>query len=335
MDSLVVRQRFEEQTESLTEFYGCEPELIVHDLHPDYYTTRWAEEQPLPKMGVQHHQAHIAGGMLEQGWLDRTVLGVAYDGTGYGTDGTIWGGEFLITSATSFERVAHLRPFQLPGGEVAVRRPWRVALSIFQDALGSDKALELLNPMIDGRPATQLARLLERGRAGVVTTSAGRLFDGVAAVLLSVPEATYEGELAIRLEAISQEAATGRYAFPLTRYGGMISLDWRPMLVQIAEEFTRGIPCGEIAMRFHRSLAEGISQIVRQFADLPVVFSGGCFQNRLLTELIQDTLADHPQPLGWPGVIPPNDGGLAAGQLAIAAARLAEQRSKRSDLSCA
>lgn len=334
MDSLAARQRFEEQTKALTELYSCGPELIVHDFHPDYFTTRWAEEQPLPTMSVQHHHAHIAGGMLEQGWFDRTVLGVAFDGTGYGADGTIWGGEFLIASATMFERVGHLRPFQLPGGELSVRQPWRVALSIFQDALGSEKALEMLNHIRDGRESTQLARLLERGRAGTVTTSAGRLFDGVAALLLSAPLATYEGELAMRLEAISQDAATGRYSFPFTRIGGMISLDWRPMLVEIAGEFTRGVPCGEIAMRFHRSVAEGISQVVKQFNDLPVVFSGGCFQNRLLTELIQDALADHPQPLGWPAVIPPNDGGLAAGQLAIAAARWAGQKSKRSDLSC-
>ncbi len=335
LDSLSGRERFLQQVNSFTELFGCEPQFIVHDLHPDYFTTVWAEQQSQPKVSVQHHHAHVVAGMLEHAWLDRTVLGVAFDGTGYGTDGTIWGGECLISTPTTFQRVAHLRPFALPGGEMAVRQPWRIALSLLTDAVGSAKAIELLHDFVDPGQLKPLATLVERGRSGPIATSAGRLFDGVSALLLSQSSASYEGELAMRLESICNESIIGSYLIPLREHEQAIWLDWQPLLLEIVEELFRGVEVGAIAMRFHRGLAQGIASVAQRFQTLPVVLSGGCFQNRLLTRLVQEELAGHPQPLGLPGLIPCNDGGLAAGQLAIAAAQLADPKFERGQLPCA
>ncbi len=379
LDSLAARERFVSHTKSLIKLYGTEPEVIVHDLHPDYFTTRWAAEQPQPTIAVQHHHAHVVSGMLEHGWLDRTVLGVAFDGTGYGTDGTVWGGEFLVATATGFQRVAHLRPFVLPGGELAVRQPWRVALSMLTDAAGSATTIELLDRQADQVQLESLAKLVERRRSGPVTTSAGRLFDGVSALLLSLADASFAGEPAMRLEAVCDVSDLLSYSIPITvcredassnneqgRLGlsaanpqfntlwglaaldpshpiaqrladlanNTLQLDWRPMLVQIVADLDHGVDVGAIAMRFHRSMAGAIVRVVREFVDLPIVLSGGCFQNRVLTDLVGEQLADHSQLVGFPGVIPPNDGGLAAGQLAIAAARLEETQSNLGAAAC-
>ncbi len=322
LNSLAARERFADQARSLRDFYGCEPEFIVHDLHPDYFTTRWAAEQQLPTIAVQHHHAHVASGMLEQNWLDRTVLGVAFDGTGYGTDGTIWGGEFLQATATNFQRVGHLRPFALPGGEQAVRHPWRVTLSLLTETFGGAAARELLRERADSKQIEPLTRLVERRRSGPITTSAGRLFDGIAALLLPLEDLSFSGEPAMRLESLCDVSAPGCYAFPIINEQGLLTLDWRPLVSEIVAELGRGTSVGAIAMRFHRSMAGAIAGVARQFAELPVVFSGGCFQNCLLTDLMRAEFINSPQPIGLPSTIPAGDGGLAAGQLAVAAARL-------------
>ncbi len=334
LDSLATRERFVEQVKSLTDLYGSRPEFIVHDLHPDYFTTRWADEQQLPTIAVQHHHAHIASGMLEQDWLDRTVLGIAFDGTGYGTDDTIWGGEFLQATATDFQRVGHLLPFVLPGGELAVRQPWRVALSLLTITFGRSAAVDYLCGCTKHDELAVLARLIERRSAGPETTSAGRLFDGIAAMLLPLDDISFSGEPAMRLESVCDLEAAGQYALPVTEIAGMRTLDWRPLLREIVSEQRRDVPVGTIAMRFHRSLARAVADVARHFEHLPVVFSGGCFQNRLLRELICKEFSNSPQPSGLPGAIPPGDGGLAAGQLAIAAARLAAGRIEREALGC-
>ena len=141
LDGLASRQRYLDQCHDWQELYRCRPQYLIHDLHPEYYSSLWASQQNLPRQRVQHHHAHIAAGMLEHGWLDRLVLGVAWDGTGLGTEGTIWGGEFLLARAGSFERYGHLRAFPLPGGEAAIHEPWRVALAVTAAAIGRDEAL--------------------------------------------------------------------------------------------------------------------------------------------------------------------------------------------------
>ncbi len=305
----------------MCDLYHATPQWLVCDEHPDYFTTRWAAEQGTATIAVQHHHAHVAAGMLERGWLDREVLGVAWDGTGYGPDGTIWGGEFLLATATNYRRVACLRPFVLPGGERAIREPWRVAVSLMFAAAGPEEAARLRFDGVAARQVEQTAGLLHKPPAWPTTSSAGRLFDGVAALALAVTQARFEGEAAMMLEAVCEPTASAEYSLPVVS-GRPAQLDWRPMIRDVLVDRRAGLPPGRIAMRFHRALAAGIAAVVRRFPGYSVVLCGGCFQNKILTELaVQRLPADCP--VAMPGVIPTGDGGLAAGQLAVAAARLA------------
>jgi hydrogenase maturation protein HypF len=269
----------------------------------------------LPRIAVQHHHAHVAAGQLEHGLLDEPVLGVAFDGTGLGSDGTIWGGEFIAAqSANEFERVAHLRPFLLPGGEAAIREPWRVAVSILQQALGRE-AMRTLDPgAIDCRRIVSLLPLLERPQLNVVTTSAGRLFDAAACLILGISEARFDGESAMQLEDAADPSDRECYPLPLTGEQPR-QLDWRPLFAELWKDCRARVSPAAMAMRFHRTLARGIAEVVIERPGLPVVLGGGVFQNRLLTEFVIAEL-EGTRRVYTPGLIPPNDGGLAAGQLA-------------------
>jgi len=321
LDTVAARQRYVEQLKSLSNLYGIEQSDFVCDQHPDYFTSVWAANQMANVARTQHHHAHIVAGMLEHNWLDREVLGVAFDGTGYGADGTIWGGEFLRATATGFERVGHLRPFCLPGGERAVRDPWRVATALVREAAGEEVAARLQFHTGD---VSALLPVLQRPRLSMTTTSAGRLFDGVAALVLGMEQCVYEGEAAMKLEAACDTSASGQYDMAISTTEPR-QLDWRRLVRQVLSERAAGVSPGAMAMRFHRGLAEAIYRVCRSHSPLPVVLGGGVFQNRVLSELLAARFSDSDQPLGLPGMIPPNDGGLAAGQLAVAAA-LAHRR---------
>jgi hydrogenase maturation protein HypF len=325
LEGVCLQARFVEQCRHLVGLYGTEPELIVNDLHPKYFTTGWARESGKRQFGVQHHHAHVVAGMVEQGWMDREVLGVALDGTGFGSDGTIWGGEFLVTTSADFRRVGRLRPFPLPGAESAIREPWRVAVAMVADAAGPEIAMQLCWP---GRRADQVNSVLAIRndlRFSPITSSAGRLFDAVAALVLLIESTDFEGQAAMWLESACDPLAKGEYDFP-QREAELAELDWRPMIRQLLVDRAAGVSPGTMAMQFHRSLSAAIVTFVRKFAPMPVVLAGGTFQNRVLTELIVEQIGN--QLLGWPGRIPPNDGGLAAGQLAVACAKLTIERSR-------
>jgi hydrogenase maturation protein HypF len=325
LDTLAARERYLEQLDAWQTLYRFRPALLVHDLHPDYFTTQWAAALGVPTLAVQHHHAHVVASMLEHRWLDRTVLGVAWDGAGYGPDGTIWGGEFLVATATEYQRLARLRPFQLPGGDRCAREPWRTAFSLLTQTVGNEAARALLHRSVTNAQARVLLQVLNAtSNASPVTTSAGRLFDAAAYLCLGIDRVEYEGQAAMLLEAATIEGADGEYRFPLVAD----ELDWRPLLQDLLADRCRGERPGLMAFRFHRALASGIASVCRTRPDLPVTLSGGVFQNRVLTELVADKLADHPQPLGLPGVIPVGDGGLAAGQLAIASARLSQHQER-------
>jgi len=259
--------------------------------------------------------------MLENGWLDRTVLGVAFDGTGFGPDGTIWGGEFLPATAATFRRVAHLREFKLPGGEAAIREPWRSAVSLLQQALGSDACHRWFSPRWGDRLAGVMT-VLNRDQFSTTTTSGGRLFDAVASLVLDVDRADFEGAPAMLLEAMADRTDRQVYHLKVTETEPL-QLDWRPLIQELLADREAGVEPGRMSMRFHRGLAAGIAAVCRRFAPHSVVLSGGVFQNRLLTELVVESLADssQPQPVGLHGRIPPNDGGLAAGQLVVGLAQ--------------
>jgi hydrogenase maturation protein HypF len=348
-EALSARERFVEHLEDWQRLYRFEPAQLVHDLHLEYFSTQWSKQQLLPTLAVQHHHAHVVAGMLEHGWLDRRVLGVAWDGTGYGTDGTIWGGEFLevkgvrhlfdgrgstydrgskdkkVPDPLGFQRVARLRPFRLPGGEAAIHEPWRTAVAVCEQLSDPRWVGYRARPSwpeweIEPDRITMIRQIADRPQLSPLTSSAGRLFDAAAALILGATHADFDGQAAMRLEAAADRTATGQYELPLG-VGAPQELDWRPLFVQLLADLERGVDAGTMAMRFHRSLACGIIRVCRELPMLPVVLTGGVFQNRLLTELVAEYWDKSRQPLGLPGVIPPNDGGLAAGQLAIAAAK--------------
>jgi hydrogenase maturation protein HypF len=319
-ESLASRERYLAHLKDWLRLYRLQPAQLVHDMHPEYFSTQWAQKQPLRRLAVQHHHAHVVAGMLEHGWLDRQVLGVAWDGTGYGTDGTIWGGEFLVSSASGFTRVARLRPFSLPGGEAAIHEPWRIAVSVCAQLDRSIKLTQWPGWKVDASKIESVAQIANRGRLSPLTSSAGRLIDAAAALILGIDRADFDGQAAMRLEAAADHGARGWYDFPLSE-GELPELDWRPLFTGLLADHRRGVDAGVMAMRFHRSLAHGITRVCGHWREMPAVLSGGVFQNRLLTELLAEMHSDRSQRLGLPGIIPPNDGGLAAGQLAIAAAK--------------
>jgi len=321
LDSTAARERFLDQLVALQQLYGVNSVPLVCDEHPQFFTTGWAEARAAAVMQVQHHHAHVAAGMLEHDWLDREVLGVSFDGTGYGRDATIWGGEFLRSTATGFQRVGHLRPFPLAGGEQAVRQPLRVATALVFEAAGVERASQLVFESGDSKG---LLAILNRRKFSPRTTSAGRLFDGIAALVLGIEKCQFEGQAAMLLEAACDPLSAGEYTLPI-RAGRSpeqpLELDWRPLVRQVLQDKAADIEPGTMAMRFHRALAAAIVAVCHRSGSLPVVLAGGVFQNRVLVELIAQRYEGR-QPLGLPGLIPPGDGGLAAGQLAVASSQL-------------
>jgi hydrogenase maturation protein HypF len=315
---------------SLERLFDARPELVAADRHPDYRSTQYAASLGLPVVSVQHHHAHVAACAAENG-LEGRVLGVAWDGTGYGTDGTIWGGEFLMADGAGFTRLACLRPFRLPGGDRAVREPRRSALGALHAIAGRDAAA-LLGPAagtFTREERTVLLRALDRGVNAPITTSAGRLFDAAAALAGLADRSSFEGQAAMALEWAADPAAAGVYPFGLDdrarNYeppGGWEApawvVDWGPALRALTADLARGTPVSVVAMRFHRTLAEAIVAVASRGAERRVVLSGGCFQNRLLAELAIAQLRAGGFTPYWHQRVPPNDGGIALGQLAVA-----------------
>jgi hydrogenase maturation protein HypF len=326
---------FEHAVSDLLRLYQARPGILAHDLHPDYASTHWAVEYAadagLHRVAVQHHHAHLAACLAENGAAG-PALGVTWDGTGYGSDRSVWGGEFLLGGASAFRRVAHLHPFLLPGGEAAVREPRRAALALLWEVLGAE-ALERddLEPVrsFDARERTLLSTVLERQLGSPVTTSAGRLFDGIAALIGPWQRSSFEGQAAMGLEFLADPGVAD--AYPVELSGGStqagdpeptpLVLDWRPLLQAILEQQRRGVAPAVIAARFHNALIEAILGVARAVGEPTVALSGGCFQNRRLVEGAASGLEDAGFRVFLHRQVPPNDGGLSLGQVAVAAAR--------------
>lgn len=326
MDGPEARAGFVRATQDLLDLYGCEPELVAHDLHPEYFTTAWAAAHYRP-VGVQHHHAHAVACMAEHGLLDREVIALTWDGTGYGTDGTVWGGEILRARVNGFERVASLLPFPLPGGEAAMRRPNRAAFGLLWvllgDAVAGNTGLLRRLELSQGE-AQVLAGMVRQGVNAPWTSSMGRLFDGVASLLLGAHAVTYEGEAAAWLEAVADRNETGAYSMsqgagsPLAGDPEVPRGDWRPVIRDVLSDLETGIDPGRIAARFHLGLAAWAAAVVASQPPAPVVLTGGCFQNRFLAERTCEALKSAGADVYSHGVVPPGDGGLAVGQLAVA-----------------
>jgi hydrogenase maturation protein HypF len=309
---------FEETLGNLKKLFRVEPRAVAHDLHPQYLSTKYALGLPLPKIAVQHHHAHIASCMAENG-LEGEVIGVALDGTGYGIDGRIWGGEFLLAGYGSFTRRAHFRYVPLAGGDAAVREPWRMALAYLLDTFGEEAP-----GMLRGVPEEHIGvvrRMIATNFNTVQTSSCGRLFDAVAALAGVRREINFEGQAAIELESIADCAEPGRYDFEIGS-GDPWQIDFRPMIAQIAKD--SGAPA--IAARFHNTLAAAIAEtcgrLRRETGNARVCLSGGSFQNLRLLHTTCGLLRGAGLEVYLHARVPTNDGGIALGQAAIAAAAL-------------
>ena len=340
LENLTGLEFFKESLDHLMRTFEIEPETVVHDLHPGYLSTEWAKEwareRGLPLIAVQHHHAHVAGCMAEHGL--REAIGLTLDGTGYGTDGRIWGGEVLIARLDGFERFAHLEYVAMPGGDAAVREPWRMAFAALRAAdfdVESEQIVKLL-----GAQASEvrvLRRMVERGINSPMTSSLGRLFDAVAAVVLNRRVVDYEAQAAIELEGIAvdepdrfeqgdyvpelHEAEEGSGSAAVIRTGKM----WKAVL----EDLWRGVPASRISARFHAGIAEGFINVAGnariESGINQVAMSGGCMHNRRLARLLRVGLEAQGFQVFQHAQVSPGDGGLSYGQVAVAAAMLAKR----------
>ena len=325
---------FERVIADFLELYDANPVAVAHDLHPDYVSTKWARDRAADArlVPVQHHHAHMAACLAENAYHG-AALGVTWDGTGYGLDRTVWGGEYLLGTRSSFRRVAHFLPFRLPGGEAAVREPRRTALALlWQMDRNTERWSESLPPVASFSPTelALLARMLERGVNSPETTSAGRLFDGVAALIGLPLRTTFDGQAAMALEFAADRSVRDGYPVRLTDDGderctGPLVVDWRPLLEAVMDDRRRGSRVGTISARFHEALAEANLLVARAVGERTVALTGGCFQNRLLLQRTVDKLRDAGFEVLLHRQVPPGDGGIGLGQVAVAAARLREE----------
>jgi hydrogenase maturation protein HypF len=324
---------FHEAIEHLQRTLEIRPEIVAYDLHPDYFSTRWAQQQTgVQLVGVQHHHAHIASCMAEN-HLEGRVIGFALDGTGYGTDGNIWGGEVLLASYENFDRAAHLEYVPLPGGAAAIREPWRMAVSYLAHHFGRE-FLKLNIPFVqrlDRGKVELLLRMIEHRVNSPLTSSCGRLFDAVAALIGIRQQVNYEAQAAIELEMAigtagthSAEEKTG-YPIKLAPEGERWIISTQPLFAALLEDLGREVPAGTISQRFHNGLVDGfvkVATLLRERTGLNrVCLSGGTFHNIYLSQRLEARLSEAQFEVFTQKEVPSGDGGLSLGQAMIAAAK--------------
>jgi hydrogenase maturation protein HypF len=316
---------FRSGVEHFERLFAVTPELVAHDMHPDYLSTQYAlEREGVELVAVQHHHAHLAACLAEHGERGPAV-GAIYDGTGYGPDETVWGGELLVGGLEGYARAGRLWPVRLPGGARAIREPWRMACAWLAAATEHDEPgmPASLRATVEPERWRQVAELVRTGVASPQTTSVGRLFDAVSALCGIRPTVNYEGQAAAELEAIADSAERGSYPLHLSSDG---ELDARPTVLTVLDDVTAGVAPGVVSARFHNAIASTTAKAcIALAADRGLdtaVLSGGVFQNRLLLERTVERLADSGLRVLVPERLPPNDGGISFGQAAVAAARL-------------
>jgi hydrogenase maturation protein HypF len=340
LESVARLHAYETAIERMQELVGVTPRVLAHDLHPDYFSTRYAlAREGVETVGVQHHHAHIASVMAEHG-LEGPVIGVAYDGTGFGTDGTSWGGEILIADYRGFERFATFRPIPLAGGDQAIRQPWRVALALLDDAFDGEAPVQLL-PLFRGLRPHEIAavrRMIARNFNTTPARGVGRLFDAIGALVLNMPVARYEGEVAFQWNLVADEAERGRYPIVIRDGVAPWEIDPRPIVRGVFDDLFAHCAPATISARFHNTLAAATIELARaalsMHGDLPVVLSGGCFQNARLAESILDGLRPDVRAF-MNRDVPPGDGGIALGQAFVADAKLRAGNLAEEALACA
>ena len=326
LDNLETYEAFEAAVARLEAFLALRPELVACDLHPLYLSTRYARERAaalgVPLVEVQHHHAHAAAAMAEHG-LDGPVLALAWDGTGLGPDGAAWGGELLLAERGRFERLATFRPVALAGGDRAIREPWRIALAALRDAGVPLEGLPLF-AALDRREVEGVRSVLEAGLNSPLAHGAGRAFDAAGALALGRPLARYEGQVALALDNAAEGHAGAPYPFELDGTGPVAALDLRPLWRALAADLRAGSGPGPVSARFHAALVAAGAALVRRAARsagrVPVVLTGGCFQNARLAEGLARELAGDFE-VYTHGQVPPGDGGIALGQALVADAQ--------------
>ncbi len=321
-----VGDSFAATIDHLQEILGITPQLIAHDLHPDYASTRYAEERSdLPRIAVQHHHAHLASCLAEHG-VEEEAIGVIFDGLGYGSDGRIWGGEFLIGNLAGFRRAGHFRYLPMPGGDAATREPLRMAISLLHQAYGRElPALPLLE-RFEAKELNLYLQMIEKGLNAPPASSCGRLFDAVAALVGLRDRVSYEGQAALELEMAADPAEREGYPYDLRDEEGMLIFDLAVLTRAIVADLQAGAAPGIVSARFHTTLAWMVAEVcatLRSSSGIErVALSGGVFQNRLLTESVVPLLRRAGFSVYCHSRVPPNDGGLALGQAVIAGAQV-------------
>jgi len=325
VENVETQESFEQGIGHLSHIFRVQPEIIAYDLHPNYFTTEYARRSKLdvPHVGVQHHHAHIASCMADNGLENRRVIGLAFDGTGYGTDGAIWGGEVLLASYADFERFAHLEYLPLPGGDAATRSTWRIAAG-YAHTLGIDVDNLPFLQNIDKQALRILRQQIDKNLNSPLTSSMGRLFDAVASFIGIRNEVTYEAQAAIEMEVLSKPFVSMAKPYPYvieeTKSGRMIWL--RDLLSAMIQDVRANESVGMLGARFHQTIAEIAIDICRQARELTnlneVALSGGVWQNQILLNLVRDGLQKENFVVYFHQQVPSNDGGLALGQAVIA-----------------
>jgi hydrogenase maturation protein HypF len=323
MENAEICESFEQGIQHLLRLFRVQPEIIAYDLHPNYFTTQYAKRLNSHQIGVQHHHAHIASCMADNGLENRRLIGLSFDGTGYGSDGEIWGGEILLASYSDFARFAHLEYLPLPGGDSATRHPWRIAVG-YAHALNLDiRDLPLLRN-IDNPSIRIVKQQVDKKLNAPLTSSLGRLFDAVASLIGIRSEITYEAQAAIEMEVLSRPFISSAIAYPYlfeeTSDGILIRL--RDILKAVIHDVQRDVPSGLIGASFHKTITQisvNICKLARQKTDLnEVALSGGVWQNQILLDLVRNELEKDGFVVFFHTQTPTNDGGLALGQAMVA-----------------
>ncbi|MEU6425001.1 carbamoyltransferase HypF [Microbispora sp. NPDC046973] len=318
---------FTEGVEHFRRLFDITPEVVAHDLHPEYLSTKWALDMPdredVDLIGVQHHHAHIASCLADNGAAG-PVAGVAFDGLGYGSDGTLWGGEFLIADLAGFERAGHLTPVPMPGGATAIRQPWRMAAAYLDLAYDGDVPEDLDVVRRNAGQWAAVVALARRGGNAPLTSSMGRLFDAVAAVAGVRDAITYEGQAAVEFEQLADPAVDGAYPCGVLPAGTRFAVPGVELVRAVADDLRAGVPCDVVAARFHNAVARVVADgcaLIREARGLSTVaLSGGVFQNLLLLGRAVTLLEERGFTVLTHHRVPPNDGGVSLGQAAVAAA---------------
>lgn len=319
---------FQKVVADFENLYEVKPEIIACDLHPEYLSTKFAQKSGVETFPVQHHYAHILSCAAENE-IAAPLLGVAWDGTGLGTDGTIWGGEFLLLTETSYERVAHFRKFRLPGGEAAIKQPRRAAAGLFWEIFGEQLFGSPDFPGVQNFSDTELlmiCKMLAQKINSPLTSSVGRLFDAVAAIIGLRQRVSFEGQAAMDLESAIQPGVTDSFTFEFASSDPMV-IDWQPMILEILDHTKSQFSTGFIAAKFHNTLAKIIVAVAEKIGETKVALSGGCFQNKYLLERAILELRRAGFKPYWPQRVPTNDGGIALGQ-AVGAIRQSRRTEK-------